>query len=308
MPALFLPGRARRPAIRLAGVAAFLLSAIPAQAQPVPFAFLIKDGWSRLFQNQAIYAPESLTSFSARSEFYSIVNNQKAGQAGNALIYAWGRPLPQPFTPLGSLAGAVTLDFGSFRAHLSVLESPAGVQTAIGIVNENGTITLGATGAWAFANGAGVAGGTANDLVVGGIVNLTPVGPVGELAINMSPYFPTFPNPGVPSQAMPFSATIMSQALSLGSFVGTAQGPLVTYSRIDTQFNGFADRVSMMVITTGGGNSGIVVCSDLGDHTADNSFLNTCTISGVGAYNQLVGRSGFLVTPFTMIWQLFQLP
>jgi hypothetical protein len=284
-----------------------LILPAPALAQPVPFAFLIQNGWQTLFQNQAVRIDHQLTTWATRAPFYSIVNGQKGPLAGNALVNAWSRTVAEPyFAPLGSLAGVVTLDFGTFRGHLALVETPGGLLTTIAIMDSNGVVNPTVTGAWVYGNGTSVGGGTANDMVVAGLVRFGSPTSAGTIPVDITQYFPT----SVPfaTDPQPFLSFPLSPNVSVGSFFGYAQGPLRTYRRVDMQGPGVFDDVSLMVMSTGGGNYAVMVCTDLRDHPTD-GYLNRCTVSGTGPFlGYLSGRLSGRAPWWVLFWELFFAP
>jgi hypothetical protein len=282
----------------------FCLCAAPARAQDVPFAFLIQDGWSKLFQGQAVRSDHALTTWRARTAFQTIVNGQKGAVVGTALINAWSRNVSEPyFAPLGSVVGVVTLNFGPFRGHLTVFDTPSGLQTTIGIVDSFGLVATNVSGVWVYGNGTSVGGGSVNDMVVAGIVHFGQPVAVGDVAVGISQYF------GPPaSDIEPFAASVVSNTVAIGSFFGFAQGPLKVYRRNDQQWTGSSDDVSVLVMSMGGGYA-VMVCTAIIEVPTP-GFLDRCTVSGAGEglLSRLTGSLTSRTPNWTLHWSAYIAP
>lgn len=301
----------RSPAIVAALLAGVLLLPPAVAAQTAPFAFLIQDGWHQLLQNPDVRADQVLISWGARAPFYAVANGQKGAQQGTATLAAWSRIVTDPaYAAFGPLGGLITLDFGAFRAHLSLVDTSAGLQGTIGIVGSGGSTQFDVVGTWALGNGTS-AGGTADDMVVAGLVRFgTPLA-VGTLPIGINPIFPTIPFANDPS---PFDTAVSSAAnVRLGSFYGVTQyGPVRTYSRILDLTGVVRDAANQMVVSLPGGSYGVLACSELRDHPHDaqGGFVS-CSISGLGPLlaplsGRLSGWSIGITSVFN--WQLYQVP
>jgi hypothetical protein len=293
----------------LAGVLWFPASAA---ALDVPFLFLIPNGWSTLLAAPATRPAHGLFSWSVAAPFHSVVNGQKGAAAGNAFVVAWSRSANDPyFDPLRPLSGLVTLDFGTFRGHLGLVETPAGLQTTIGIVDDNGLANAAVSGVWALGDGSAVGGGSSSDLTVAGLVHFGTPGYLGTIPVDITQYFPMFPN-AVATDPEPFIAVGVSgpatQTVSLGSFYGYAQGPLRTLRRLDTQTNGFSNDASLMVMAVGGGNYAVLACTNLGLDGTD-GYLDRCTLSGLGpVLGRLTGTMTGRQPWWILQWQAFLAP
>ncbi len=243
-----------------------------ADAQNFFFAFLIDHGWQAFFANPVVRADHALTSWAADRPFHLIANGQKGGQLGQAHVRAWHRAVPDPFyAPIGPTAGVITLDFEGFRGHLSLIETPSGFRTSTSIIEDTGAIPR-VTGTWVFGNGADVIGGTANDMVIGGIVHFGTAMSLGTVEIPVHQYFPTVP---FPSDVEPLALKSVNASTQLGSYYGASDSrPIRTYRRHDTQWTGFAFDAWLAVLHVPGDSYLIVVTS----------YINTTgmTISGVG--------------------------
>jgi len=260
-----------------------LLSLCPqaARAQDFFFAFLIQNGWQGLFANPVTRTDQGLTTWATFQYFYPVVNGQKGSVLGNAYVQAWTRSVPDPFfAPIKPLAGLITLDFGGFRGHLGLIETPAGLQTTIGIIDNTGNVNTMATGTWVFGDGAGIVGGTANDMVIGGLVRFHTPLPLGAVPVETNLYFPTVP---FPSDPLPMTAVWTTDSVAIGSFYGYAQGPLRTYRRTDTQWTGFTFDGSLLVMHTQADNYVVMACTAIGPTEAAN-YLSRCTVSGTGSF------------------------
>ena len=96
------------------------------------------------------------------------------------------------FSGFGPLGGLITLDFKGFRAHLSLVETPAGLLTTVGVLGTFGEPHFDVIGTWILGNGTPAAG-SANDMVAAGLVHVGAPASVGILPIAMNPIFPTVP-------------------------------------------------------------------------------------------------------------------
>jgi hypothetical protein len=294
-------------------VAALVLCATlrPAQAgaQTVPFAFLIEGGFQQLLQSPEVRSDQVLISWGARAPFFAVVNGQKGPQQGMATMAAWSRLVIDPaFSSFGPLGGLITLDFGAFRAHLGLIETPTGLQTTVGVVGSSGMPHFDVIGSWLLGNGTTV-GGTANDMVVAGLVRFGAPASVGTLPISINPIFPTVP---FANDSTPFvQAQSSTAAVWSGSFYGVTQyGPVRTYSRSFRITGVVRDTASIMVLSLPGGSYGVLACSELRDHPGDvaGGFIR-CSISGVGpALATLSGRLLGWSTGITSIfnWDVYQ--
>jgi hypothetical protein len=268
--------RLRRACLSV-GVGVCILAS-PAYGQDIPFAFLIQDGW-KLFEQPVARTDQPLVSWARRTSFYTVVNGAKGTLQGMAGITAWSRAVPDPlFASIGPIAGVITLEFPTFVGHLAVFETPAGLQTTIGIVEPSGAVNIGATGSWLFSDGTSVAGGTAADMVVAGIARFRAVpATVGAVDVNATPPFLTMP--------FAYDHSIFGSGLPttqpgtfLGNYYGIGQGPLRWYRRVDTVSVGVYNETNLMVMSLNGGNYVAMVCAD---PTTGGAYQH-CTVSGVG--------------------------
>ena len=293
-------------------VAALVLSAslrpAPASAQTVPFAFFIEGGWQQLLQNPDVRADQVLISWGTRAPFFSVVNGAKGPQQGLATIAAWSRVVLDPaFNNFGPLGGLITLDFGAFRAHLTVIDTPTGLLGTIGVVNNSGTTQFDVIGTWLLGNGT-TAGGTANDMVVAGLVHFGAPAAVGTLPISINPIFPTVPFANDPTPL--FEAPSSAPPITMGSFYGVTQyGPVHTFARSHNLNQVVRDRAQLMVLSLPGGSYGVLACSQLRDQLHDFQGGTRCSISGVGpALATLSGRLLSSTTGITSVynWDVYQ--
>lgn len=267
-----------RRAVVVCGVA-LLASAVPARAQDIPFAFLIENGW-KAFEQPATRLDQPLVSWARKGTFYAVVNGTKGAAQGAATVTAWSRSVPEPFfAAIGPIAGVLALEFPTFHAHLGLIDTPAGLQTTIGLIDTSGAVNFGVTGSWLLADGTSVAGGTASDLVVAGIVRFrqSPL-TIGVVELAVSKVFPT-----VAFSSDPFGglSPTTAPATDLGNFYGVAQGPLRWYRRADAEWTGqFYDTSVVVMSLNGADNYLVMVCAETG--AAPQPAFQRCTVSGVG--------------------------
>lgn len=303
--------------VRATAILLLLISASAVSAQDVPFAFLIEDGWQSFTGGGAFRAQQNLASWYGRGQIHAIVNAQKGPQIGTAHFVAFSRAVPDPtFDPIGPLAGLIVLNFGAFRGHLTVIETPTGLKSTIAILDQSDNVDFRVSGAWVFGPGAAVIGGTTDDMVVGGVVHFGSPLPASNLSLTMSPYFPLVPF----SNDLPFH--VFSSSTPLGWPVGTgssyhnsASGALRTYMRSDV--GGFFDDFTgtVTVLHTGADNYVVLSCgwyfpiSEL----SPSSPVRGCTVSGVGAVlSRLTGAAtsyaALTLQQYVMQWQMFIAP
>jgi hypothetical protein len=257
---------------------ALVASVAAAWAQDIPFAFLIQNGW-QAFEQPVTRPDQPLVSWARKDTFYTIVNGTKGAAQGTATITAWSRTVPEPlYAAIGPIAGVIALEFPTFHGHLGLIETPTGLQTTVGIIDTSGAVNFGVTGSWLLGNGASVAGGTANDLVVAGIVRFrqSPL-TIGMVALPTSTVLPT-----VAFTSDPFGGLYPTSApaTNLGNFYGQAQGPLRWYRRSDAEWTGQFYDTSVMVMGFNGGSYLVMVCAETG--AAPQPAFQRCTVSGVG--------------------------
>jgi hypothetical protein len=273
-------------------VAGVALWAIPmsASAQDVGFVFLIEDGWSSLL-NRSFTDDRGMTYLGTGGHrVFWVVNGQKAGnQIATANVVAWTRSVPDPyFAAIRPLAGLIVLDFGPFQGHLAIIDTPAGPRTTISILNTGGEVNFGATGAWVFSDGTTVSGGTANDLIVAGVVRFAPYAFVGGPAVDLVPRFPTPPFPYDPTPTA--THNILSGAIGMGSFYGAAHAPfdgtpVRSFTTVDTGLTGFGRFAHLLVIKHTGETYFLVACS--GTFSGPENIH--CTVSGTAQFARYTG-------------------
>ncbi len=162
-----------------------------ARAADVPFAFLIKNGYKNLFAGQALRIDQGLLSWYGYGPLHAIVNGQQAAVLGTAFVQAYSRSVPDPsFAAILPLAALVTLDFGSFRAHLTLFDTPTGPRTTVSVLNEYDATDTSVSGAWVLGDGAAVSGGTADDMVIGALVHFSSPNALHNVPVVVPPYFP----------------------------------------------------------------------------------------------------------------------
>ncbi len=183
-----------RTAVQATTVICLLLGASAAQAQDVPFAFLIVNGWQAFYAGPAVRIDQAMTSWYALGQIHAITNTQKGAEIGTANLQVFSRTVPDPtFATLGPLAGLISLNLGTLRGHLAVFETPAGLRSTVAILDSSGTTDLRVSGTWAIGDGSAVGGGSPNDMVVGGIAHFGTPLPAGNVAVTLGPYFPLVP-------------------------------------------------------------------------------------------------------------------
>lgn len=119
------------------------------------------------------------------------------------------------------------------------------------------------TGAWVFGPGTAVIGGTANDMVIGGVVHFGTPLPTSNLDLKLEPYFPTVPFPSDLPYHVFAAESALQRPVGIGSsYHNSPSGPQRTYMRADagTFFDNFTGTIS--VLYTGSGN--YVILSALG--------------------------------------------
>lgn len=296
-----------------------LLVPVAAQAQDVPFAFLIKDGWRNFYLGQAARIGHPLVSWYGHGTLHSVQNGQKGAVMGTGFIQAYTRAVPeQTFSAILPLGGLITLDFGTFQGHLALFETPSGIRTTVSVIDANGVTDTRLSGSWVIGDGSAVGGGTAEDMVVGVLVHFGQPQPAGTVPVVIPPYFPLVPFPNdLPFARYGQGYVIGPPGTGLGNSYGQAQGPLRVYSRLDDYGLGFQFAGALLVMHMGGGDYAVLACSRLAptDATAPpiEALVRRCTISGVGP---VLGRLTGSVTSFAtgalqervMQWAPFSAP
>ncbi|MCC7035010.1 MAG: hypothetical protein IT179_19470 [Acidobacteria bacterium] len=270
-------------------------AASPARAADIAFAYLIHNGWPSLVASQYVRTDHQLTSWSATGALHPIVSGQKGPVQGTALMTGWSQSVADPyFASMGPLSVLITLDFGGFRAHLGMFDTPSGPQTTIGVVHDTGLPDPALSGVWAIGNGAGIAGGTASDLMVFGVVHVGTPQYQGIVPLPIAPYFPGPPGPPPATDPEPLTTYVQPSGHRVGSFYGTAQGPLRTRTRWDDSTNGQVNGSSMLVMHYGGSDYVILACTKLAtDSYDDDGSLGRCSLSGTGpTLSRLTGLLG----------------
>ncbi|MCC7179004.1 MAG: hypothetical protein IT177_11495 [Acidobacteria bacterium] len=299
-----------------AAFACLLFTTSTAFAQDVPFAFLIENGWQSFYAGAGTRSEQGLTSWYGRGQVYAITNGQKGAGIGTAHMHAFTRTVPDPtFAALGPLAGLIVINLGPFRGHLTVFETPAGLQTAVAILDPVGETDIAVSGSWVFGNGAAVAGGTANDMVVGGIAHFGAPLPAANVSLSLSPYFPLVPfNNDLPFHLFSTSSGLPWPVGSGSSYQNSSYGPLRTYMRGEagTFFDLYTSAVT--VLHTGGGNYAVLSCSWYTGMTWLGAMAPVpgCSLSGTGVLSRLTGRAtsyeAVTLQEYVMRWQAFLAP
>ncbi|MGD9905007.1 MAG: hypothetical protein AB7U83_16190 [Vicinamibacterales bacterium] len=295
--------RRRCPAGTGLAIALLALTPLAAVAQDVPFAFLVKDGWKALNTGVTTRLDQSLVSLHATGALHPIAGGQTGAAMGTAFVQAFTRSVPDPtFAALQPLAGLVVLDFGAFQGHLALFDTPTGLQTTVAIIDANGVTDPRISGSWVLGNGAGLGGGTADDLTVGVLVHFGQPSGATAITLDIPPYFPLvafandrpFQRFGVPY--------ISGAATCLGSSYAQAQGPLRVYTLCDDVGLGAKFDAALLVMHTGGANYAVLACSRFYTPAAGGAVIDAlvrrCTVSGAGVLGRLSGGvTSFSVAP-----------
>lgn len=280
-----------RRRVSAAAFVILLLTASAARAQDVPFAFLIVDGWKAFYAGYAFRTEQQLTSWYGRGQIHVIVNGQKGADVGTARMHAFARAVPDPaFAGIRPLAGLISMVFGSYRAHLTVIETPTGLKTTVAFLDPIGQVVdTRVSGVWALADGSVVGGGKPDDLVVGGVVHVGTPLPAATPTLTLWPYFPLVPF----HNDLPFrvfsSSTGLKWQVGSGSSYNNASGPTRTYMRSDVGSFNDDHTTAITVWHLGGEGYVILSCSWSTPMSVLNpmSPVNGCTVSGLGP---LLGR------------------
>lgn len=279
------------------GVALWAIAPVSANAQDVGFALLIEDGWSLL--NRSFADDRGMVYFGTGDHpVYFVANGQKAPTpVASANLVAWTRDVPDPyFAPIRPLAGLIVLNFGAFLGHLAIIDTPTGPKTTISILTTGGEANFGASGAWVFFDGSTVSGGTANDLVVAGVVRFAPYAFVGGPAVDLVPRFPTPPFAYDPTPMATHNITIGDLSIEMGSFYGAAHAPfggtpVRSFITVDTGLTGFGKFAHLLVIHHTGETYFVVACS--GTYTGPEPVH--CTVSGTGGFAKVTGSAFYQI-------------
>ena len=197
------------------GFALWTIAPTPASAQDVGFTLLIEDGWTALHNRAFADNRGMLYLGTGGKPVFSVVNGQKTpGQVATADVVAWTRSVPDPyFAPIRPLAGLIVLDFGDSVGHLAIIDTPAGPKTTVASWAPWWDVDTAVSGGWMFSDGTTVGGGTANDLVITGVmrvaahqsflasrsVDLVPRLPTSPLAYDPTPFATHIAGDGVVS-------------------------------------------------------------------------------------------------------------
>jgi hypothetical protein len=284
----------------VAAFALWALAPISASAQDVGFALLIENGWSLL--NRSFADDRGMVYLgTGGKQVFQVVNGQKGSNPiATANIAAWTRSVPDPyFEPIRPLAGLIIVDFGAFQGHLAIIDTPTGPKTTISILSTGGEVNLGASGAWVFSDGTTVSGGTANDLVVAGVVRFAPYTFVGGPAIDLVPRFPTPPFAYDPTPTA--THNILDPFIEMGSFYGAAYAPfdgtpVRGFTTLDAGFTGFGRYAHLLVIKHTGETYFVLACS--GTYSGPENIH--CTISGTGILTRITGTAFYQIADISI--------
>ena len=280
------------------GVALWTMVPTSASAQDYPFTLLIEDGWTAL-QNRSFADDRGMAYNGTGGHLvFGVFNGQKApGPMAIANVSVWTRNVPHPyFASIGPLAGLIVLDFYGSTAHLAIIDTPAGLKTTIadlGSPYDYGDFVT--SGTWWFYDGTIVGGGTANDLVITGVVSYTPshlsVGGYADLA-------PRVATPPFADDPTPVATHIVGDGvLRLGSFYNAAASPfglrpVRSFTAVDSGLSPYESWAHLVVLHVGSDTYLVFSCSI---DPAGNFAQQYCSISGTGEYARYAGRAWYQV-------------
>ncbi len=227
---------------------------------------------------------------SAPLRVFPIVDGQvdtTAAPIGQARLSVWGRTTStDPYAAtLGPVAALATIDFfaAPVGANLGLIQAPSGaLRTTLGVVSL-GQADPSVRGSWVIGNGAAIAGGDADDLVVAGVWIADTAQPLGAAALDVSLLW------GSPGVAEPTGEATCSSPLTdsggcVGSFFGVTGffGPGAV--RADTArfstVNGSWQH--LLVIAAGADEYLVVACRGFVYDVYPVALGKECTLSGTG--------------------------
>jgi hypothetical protein len=280
------PPRARRPSgIPVLALVLAVASAVPARAEEVGFALLLEDGVKFVQGADS----SGLAAFRSSGAVRLIVNGQKGDVVGTADVFAWSRSVPDPFfAPFGPLAALGVLRLFGLEVHLGLVETPAGLETTIGVRDPATNSVLPWRGTWVFGPGT-LVGGDADDLVVGGALVIGTPLTLNKTSFTINQYFPTVPFPSDPAPSATHSLFFFDAGSFYGQTLVSAFRPVRAYTL--RRQGDPADRPAHPLVIHAGGTDYLVVgCSQLVPDTP-----TACTLSGTGGSiaSGLVGRVNY---------------
>ena len=278
------------------GFALWTIAPMSASAQDVGFSFLIQDGWTAL-QNRSFADNRGMLYLGTGGKpVFSVVNGQKApGQVATADVVAWTRSVPDPyFAPIRPLAGLIVLDFGGFVGHLAIIDTPAGPKTTVATWAPWWDVDTAVSGTWVFSDGTTVGGGTANDLVITGVIRVAAHQSfLASRSVDLVPRLPTSPLAYDPT---PFATHIVGDGVvKIGSFYGEADNPFAltpvrSFTTADSGLSPFAPLWTHVVAIHVTGDIYLVVACSVDPTPPAPQY---CTVSGTGEFARYTGRAWY---------------
>jgi len=272
-------------------VATVVVSVTPARAVDVGFLFLIEKG---LAFAAPLVDSQGLAAFVAGGTMRPVVNGQAdfTQNLGTANVVVWSRTVPDPFfDPIGPIAALVTLNLlQPLKAHLGLIQTPAGFRTTIGVLQRVG-FGYGPLpsdrGEWVISNGI-PAGGNVDDLIIGGVVVIGTAVPLDPTYLGLTQFFPTVPfaagaDPwgySCPSPPGPASSSCLGSFYGGADLGGPTVGPARTYTYSTPTLSGDGQMSHLLTVNLGGDAYAVVACSGL---AIGDSFVD-CTLSGTGQF------------------------
>ena len=277
----------------VAAFALWTIAPMSASAQDVSFAVLIQDGWTAL-QNPFADDRGMVYSGTVSRPVFWVVNGQKApGRVATADIVAWTRNVPDPyFAPIRPFAGLIMLDFGDFVGHLAIFDTPAGPKTTMATYLPLYDVDVTVSGDWVFSDGTTVAGGTANDLVLTGVIrSAADYLFLGGPSVDLMPRVPT---PPLGYDPTPFAThTAGGGVIRMGSFYGEAghpfgRTPVRSFTTADSGLAPFGALSAHLVVMHVTGDTYLVVACSVDPTPPAPQY---CTVSGTGEFARFTGRA-----------------
>ena len=277
-------------------VAAFALwTVVPASAsaQEFPFTLLIQDAWTALHNRSFADDHGTVYHGTGGHPVFLVFNGQKVpGPIAFADLALWTRDSPHPyFAPIRPLAGLIALAFyGGGTAHLAIIDTPSGPKTMIADLGSPWDYgDFPSWGSWWFSDGTAVGVGTANDLVITGVISYTP----GNLSVGgYADLLPRIATPPFADDPTPLATHIVGEGVRLGSFYSAAGSPFGlrparSFTAVDS---GLGYGIAHLVVLHAGGETYLVfACST----DPAGSFPQYCSISGTGGFARYGNRAWY---------------
>jgi hypothetical protein len=272
------------------GLIALAAGPVQADLTMTPFILLIQDGLDFPFQTTDL---NGLAVLARRdTPVYEVVNGAKGPQFGTATVLVWARSVADPFFDhIGPIAALVVLNVGGdVIGRLGLIQTPTQFLTTLGL-QINGGVESTFAGSWVFGAGTLVAGGTAKDLAIGGVLVSGGSGVihVAHLDLEVDPHFGSG---GTTPTDTPNCASLECTNKT-GSFYGQtvlngAARPIRTYSAVLGAPLGFY--ANLGVIEAAGNSYIVVACSGAtpsaqGDVSGCNVSVPGSAVAGAAAYD-----------------------